>query len=396
MTIFDIKSPPRGFVEDPYPTYALLRRQAPVLIQPDGSFIISTYQALDRIYRDTQTFSSDKKAVFGLKFGPSPLYEHHTTSLVFNDPPLHSRVRSIMTGAMTARAIARMEPGLATLIDQLLDELDGETEADLISSFAALIPIHVIGNLFDMPIADRAPLRAWSLAILGALEPTLTPTQEAAGNEAVLVFKAYLAGLAADRRRHPGDPETDVLTRLIESDAGELSETELLQNCIFILNAGHETTTNLIGNALAALHDDPKAREALIREPALIATAIDEFLRFESPNQFGNRLTTEAVTIDGVSIPKGADLHLCIGAANRDETVFQDARRLKLDRRPNKHLAFAGGPHTCVGLSLARLEGRIAIGRFLERFPSYGIAARARSTRLRFRGYTKLSAKLNP
>ena len=261
MTMFDIKSPPKGFVENPYPIYAALRREAPVLEQPDGSFLVSSYQALDRIYRDTETFSSDKTEVFRPKFGASPLYEHHTTSLVFNDPPLHTRVRTIMVGAMTHRAIARMEPGLMTLIDQLLDDLSDREEVDLIDEFASLIPINVIGNLFDMPMADREPLRAWSLAILGALEPTLTPEQLQAGNEAVTAFKTYLGELARDRREHPGDPETDVLTRLIQSETGQLSETELLQNCIFILNAGHETTTNLIGNALAALNDHQQAKK---------------------------------------------------------------------------------------------------------------------------------------
>lgn len=394
MTAFDIKSPPEGFFEDPYPFYAELRQETPVLAQPDGSFVLSSYAALDHIYRDTKTFSSDKKEVFRPKFGASPLYEHHTTSLVFNDPPLHTRVRSIMVGAMTRRVIARMESGLIKLVDELLDDLEDQDEADLTAEFASLIPINVIGNLFDMPMADRGPLRAWSLAILGALEPTLTAEQHRIGNEAVLDFMTYLAALADDRRKNPGDPETDVLTRLIQSEEEQLSETELLQNCIFILNAGHETTTNLIGSALAALNDYPKERRDLIQTPALMATAVDEFLRFESPNQFGNRLTTSSVTIDGMKIPKGTDLHLCIGAANRDETVFADAETLVLNRRPNKHLAFAGGPHTCVGLSLARLEGGIAVSRFLQRFPDYQVIDRKHAQRLRFRGPASLTARL--
>lgn len=394
MTIFDVRSPPPGFIDNPYPTYTRLRREAPVLAQPDGSFVVSTYRALDTIYRDNQTFSSDKKAIFGPKFGSSPLFEHHTTSLVFNDPPLHTRIRQIMVGAMTPRAIARLEPGLIGLIDQLLDEMAGKDKIDLIKNFAARIPIHVIGNLLDIPMADRGPLRDWSLAILGALEPTLTPEQERTGNDAVVAFKTYLGSLTDHRRRHPGHPDADVLTRLIESEGEKLSEIELLQNCIFILNAGHETTTNLIGNALALLYDHPEALRVLINQPASMATAVDEFLRLQSPNQFGNRLTTKAVTIEGVSIPTGTDLHLCIGAANRDETVFVDADKVVPDRRPNKHLAFAGGAHTCVGLSLARLEGRIALRRFIERYPDFEITERAYSPRIRFRGFKTLMAKL--
>lgn len=392
---FDLKDLPAGFVDDPYPTYAWLRDRAPVCAQADGSFVVSRYADLDRIYRDTTTFISDKRAVFGPKFGEgSALYEHHTTSLVFNDPPLHTRVRKIMVGAMSPRALAQLEPGLIQLVDGLLADMSGEV--DLIERFAGAIPIEVIGNLLGIPRDRRGPLRDWSLAILGALEPQLTPAQETRGNQAVTDFVAYLREIIDDRRAHPLDPEVDVLTRLIQSDAdGGLSPVELYQNCIFILNAGHETTTNLIGNALALLDHDRAARAALGAQPDLITTAVDEFLRLESPNQFGNRLTTKPIDLHGVAIPAGTDLHLAIGAANRDPVQFDAPDTVQLDRRPNKHLAFAGGPHTCVGLTLARMEGRIAIGRFLARFPNYTLTAGAeRSPRIRFRGYLRLPARL--
>lgn len=393
---FQLTNLPSGFHDDPYPHYARLREESPVCAQPDGSFIISRHADLDRIYRDTTRFISDKKKVFAPKFGTAaPLYEHHTTSLVFNDPPLHTRVRKIMVGAMNPRALASMEPGLIALVDSLLDELDGQGEVDLIDSFAGAIPIEVIGNLFNIPRDRRGPLRDWSLAILGALEPQLTPEQEALGNQAVLDFVEFLTDIVTDRRNNPGDPETDVLTRLIQSEEGKLSPVELYQNCIFILNAGHETTTNLIGNALMLLDKDREARANLIANPDLISTAVDEFLRMESPNQFGNRLTTEPLTLHGVDIPEGTDLHLCIGAANRDPAQFETPDKRQLDRRPNKHLAFAGGAHTCVGLTLARMEGRVAVSRFLERFPRFEILpAASRSARIRFRGFTRLPARL--
>lgn len=395
--MFDLTALPEGFHEAPYPHYARLREEAPVCAQPDGSFVLSRYADLDRVYRDTERFISDKKAVFGPKYGErSPLFEHHTTSLVFNDPPLHTRVRSALTGAMTPRALAEMEPGLTVLVDTLLDRMSEQTDVDLIEAFAGAIPVEVIGNLLAIPRDERGPLRGWSLAILGALEPKLTPEQEAAGNAAVTAFKAYLADVVSERSRYPGDPDTDVLTRLIQTEGGALSETELLQNCIFILNAGHETTTNLISNALWLLDRDRKTRKHLIAEPALIGTAVDEFLRMESPNQFGNRLTTEAVVLAGVPITAGTDLHLCIGAANRDPRMFDDPDQLMLDRRPNRHLAFAGGAHTCVGLSLARMEGRIAVSRFLDRYPDYEIMPSAkRSRRIRFRGFERLPVRLS-
>ncbi len=392
----DLMNPHEGFVNDPFPFYDALLEHAPVLRQPDGSVLLSRHADLDAIYRNTTLYSSDKEAAFGPKFGVgSPLFEHHTTSLVFSDPPLHARVRKIMTSALTPRAIARMEPGLIETVDTLLDDMAGRGQVDLIADFASTIPIQIIGNLLDVPMNERAPLRDWSLAILGALEPALTEAQLEKGHTAVREFKTYLQDLVARRRAKPGDPETDVLTRLIRGEGADemLSEIELLQNCIFILNAGHETTTNLIGNGLALLHDYPEQRQRLLEDVELIAPAVEEVLRFRSPNQFGNRETTADVEIRGHQIAKGTNLHLCIGAANRDPEVFADPARFDITRKPNRHLAFAGGPHVCVGLTLARLEGRVALGRLLNRFPDYQIQGkRVQGGRIRFHGYASLPA----
>jgi cytochrome P450 len=230
------------------------------------------------------------------------------------------------------------------------------------------------------------------------LEPAPTPEQLQRGNRAVSEFIEYLGGLVAARRRSPGDPDADVLTRLIlgESDGQRLTETELLQNCIFILNAGHETTTNLIGNGLFALLEWPEQRERLTRDPSLIKTAIEEFLRFESSNQLGNRITTRATEIGGVALPPQTSITLCIGAANRDPERFVHPDRLDIGRQPNRHLAFASGPHQCVGMNVARLEGRIAISRFLARFPNYrGRGKPARGGRVRFRGFLSIPVSLH-
>ncbi|MCV0397496.1 MAG: cytochrome P450 [Rhizobiaceae bacterium] len=394
---FDINALPPGFAEDPFPVYRALLEHAPVKRFADGSVMLSRHADLDRVYRDTKTYSSDKKAEFLPKYGPSPLYEHHTTSLVFNDPPLHTRVRKIMMGALTPRAIAAMEPGLVRLVDGLLDRLEEKGEADLIEDFAAAIPVEVIGNLFVIPHEERGPLRDWSLAILGALEPVLTPDQQARGNAAVAAFKDYLADLVARRRADPGDPATDVLTRLMQGSEGEqLSDVELLQNCIFILNAGHETTTNLIGNALHALTEWPEEKRRLIADPSLIDTAVDEFLRFQSPNQLGNRSAVQVSEFHGERIEPGTRIHLAIGAANRDPRQYDEPDRLDLSRKPNRHLAFAQGPHLCAGFSLARMEGRIAISRFLNRFPDFELSGPPRRTgRVRFRGFAELPARMH-
>jgi cytochrome P450 len=398
IATFNLANPPAGFRDDPFPFYTDLLATHPVLPQPDGSVLILRHADLDAIYRDTARFSSDKTAVFAPKFSrDSPLYEHHTSSLVFNDPPLHTRVRKIMTSALTPRAIARMEPGLVAAVDGLLERMQARSNVDLIEDFASAIPIQIIGNLLDVPPDERGPLRDWSLAILGALEPVLSEDELARGNRAVEEFVAYLKDLVARRRANPGNPETDVLTRLIHgtTEGEQLSERELLQNCIFILNAGHETTTNLIGNTLALLHDHPDQLARLQADPALLNSTIEESLRYLSPNQFGNRETTEDVTIGGHKIARGTNLHLCIGAANRDPAVFDDPQRFDISRKPNRHLAFAGGPHICVGLTLARMEGRVAVERFLARFPDYRLEDdRLSGGRIRFRGYAALPTKL--
>ncbi len=403
---FDLRALPRSFYDDPYPTYHALRQHAPVKRLPDGLGVFLTrYADLAAVYRDAKTFSSDKKTEFKPKFGDSPLYEHHTTSLVFNDPPLHTRVRKLIAGALTQRAIAGMEPDLQRLVDRLLDAIEAKPQFDLIEDFASAIPIEVIGNLLAVPHAERAPLRGWSLAILSALEPAPSPELLARGNQAVADFVDYLKHLVAERRARPGDLERDVLTRLItgerakeiaEDPHGErLSEVELLQNCIFILNAGHETTTNLIGNSLVALTQFPAQRERLIAEPALIDSAIEEFLRFESSNQLGNRIAVTACEIGGEQVAAGTQIHLGIAAANRDPAVFANPDQLDITRAPNRHLAFGFGIHQCVGLSLARLEGRIAINRLLQRFPRYQLAAKPqRAPRARFRGFTAIPASI--
>jgi cytochrome P450 len=409
---FDLRALPADFLANPFPVYAALRESEPVRRMPDGSYFLTRYADLVAVYRDAQTFSSDKHVEFAPKYNvapfgsdtaPSPLYEHHTTSLVFNDPPLHTRVRKLIMGALTRRAIAEMEPGLVTLVDGLLDVIEAKGGGDLIEDFASAIPVEIIGNLLGVPHADRAPLRGWSLAILGALEPVLTPEQAALGNQSVREMLDYLRGLVAERRQNPGDPERDVLTRLIqgESTGDRLSEVELLQNCIFLLNAGHETTTNLIGNGLLTLQEYPAAWAQLLAQMSalppegealenLLTLAVDEFLRFESSNQLGNRRALKATRVGGVDLPEGALVTLCIGAANRDPAQFADPESLQLDRANNKHLAFGFGIHQCAGLSLARLEGRIAIGRFLQRFPGYRLSeAPTRGGRARFRGFLR-------
>jgi cytochrome P450 len=387
---FDLERLTPEFYADPYPTYRALRENDPVKRMPNGSYFLTRYDDLVTAYKNTKVFSSDKKREFAPKYGNSPLFEHHTTSLVFNDPPIHTRVRRLIMGALSPRAIAAMEGDLIALVDTLLDRLATKKSFDLIDDFAAAIPIEVIGNLLGVPHEERKPLRDWSLAILGALEPVIGEAAFARGNAAVADFLVYLETLVERRRANPGNPDRDVLTRLIqgEADGEKLTAKELLHNCIFLLNAGHETTTNLIGNGLVTLSQNPDQKERLIAEPNLIKTAIEEMLRYESSNQLGNRMTVEPVELGGLRLQAGTPITLCIGAANRDGAQFPDPERFDVGRTPNRHLAFASGAHQCAGMALARLEGAIAISRFLARFPGYALNGEpVRGGRVRFRGF---------
>jgi cytochrome P450 len=390
---FQLTRVPEDFFDDPYPYYAALREDDPAHELEGGGVFLSRYEDLVTVYR-SPCASSDKKLEFAPKFGASPLYEHHTTSLVFNDPPLHTRVRGLIMGALNQRAIARMEGDVVLLVERLLNQIEGET--DLIEAFAARIPVEVIGNLLDIPKDERGPLRAWSIAILSGLEPRPTAEMLERGNRAVLEFKDYLERLVDARRKTPGDYESDVLTRLIqgERDGARLSADELYHNCIFLLNAGHETTTNLIANGVWLLltHEDQLAR--LRREPALVALAVEEMLRYEGPIQLNNRRLTGPMVLSSRTLPEGSFVTLGIGAANRDPRQFANAERFDVARKPNRHVAFGHGEHACAGMNVARMEARIAFSRLLAFFSKLELnGPPERDRRVRFRGFRKLPVR---
>jgi cytochrome P450 len=362
--------------------------------QPDGSYFLTRHRDLVEVYHDPSRFCSDKTVDFKKTMGDTALYEHHTTSLVFNDPPYHTRVRRLLQPAFTPRALAALRPRIERLVDSLLDRAAERRRFDLISEFASAVPIQLIGDMLGVPQDERGPLRDWSIAILSGLEPRLTPEQLARGHRAVEEFKDYLRRLIAERRRHPApEGEGEVLSKLLAPDAnGEtLTELELLHNCIFLLNAGHETTTNLVGNAVEALFRFPAEHARLRANPGLIVSAVEEFLRFESSNQLGNRRATVETEIGGVGVPAGTYIHLCIGAANRDPEEFPDPDRLDLGRTPNRHLAFGAGIHACAGMSLGRMEAQVAIGKLVARFPDLRPdGPGVRGGRARFRGFVTL------
>jgi cytochrome P450 len=393
---FDLRGLDRAFLDDPYPTYRALRECDPIHRMPDGSYFLTRHADLVAVYRDAENWNSDKKIDFKPNFGDSLLYEHHTSSLVFNDPPGHTRVRKLLAPAFTPRALAALQPRIEALVDRLLDAAQERGSFDLIEDFAAAIPIQLIGDLLGIPAASRGSLRQWSLDILGALEPVLSKDKFDAGVKSVGDFKDFLKDLVRRRRAENEFDEGEILSKLIaasaldggDSDGNRLSELELLHNCIFLLNAGHETTTNLIGNGVDLLLRFPDALTDLAAHPGCIDTAVEEFLRLESSNQLGNRRAAKDTSVGGVEMLAGSYVHLGIGAANRDPAQFPKPDRLDIRRSPNRHLAFGFGIHTCAGNSLARMEAQVAIGKLVARFKSIERAGEAtRGGRARFRGF---------
>ncbi|ASP19356.1 vitamin D(3) 25-hydroxylase [Antarctobacter heliothermus] len=394
---FDLNTIGPDFIENPHPVLHRLRSESPIHRNADGSVYLTRHDDCTKVYQSLDMLS-DKTEAFGEKFGRCPLHTHHTTSLIFNDPPYHTVVRKLISGAFTPRKLAEFEPLIGGIVDRLLDRVEDLGELDLIEDFAKELPTEIISFMLGIPPEYRARLRGYSLAILGALDPVVPADRLAAGNTAVTEFGEILGDLIDHRRRNPdGAHEGEVLEALIfgEHDGRRLTQEELIQNCIFLLNAGHETTTSFVGNSIGLLLDSPDQHRLLLDDPTLIAPAVEEFLRVESPLQIGNRLAGEDIALSDGVLPKGTYIHTSIAGANRDPKVFPDPDRVDITRKPNRHIAFISGIHVCLGASLARVEGRIALGRFVQRFPNMtSNGQRTRVPLARFRGYATLPIRL--
>jgi len=390
---FDIKKIGQDFLDDPYPYYKTLREYDPVHRNPDGSYFLTRYEDVVLSFRHPG-MSSDKKIDFKPKFGDGPLYIHHTSSLVFNDPPAHTRVRKLLSEAFTPRKIAELEPVIESIIDRLLDRLAEKGEFDVVTDYALALPTEIIADMLGVPEEHRHKLHNYSNLILGALDPVVSDERIIQGHAAVEEFGALLEELIAKRRTKPkGGEMGEVLAALIfgEVDGEKLSPVELVQNCIFLLNAGHETTANLVGNGISILLDHSDQMQRLRSDPSLIKTAVEEFLRFQSPLQIGNRKATEDIEFgpEGgkVIIPAGTFIHTGVGAANRDPEKFENPEGVDIGRRPNPQIAFGIGKHICMGNTLGRIEGHVAVGKFIKRFPKLKAAGEKKfHGKARFRG----------
>ncbi len=390
---FDINSIDGNFIDNPYPVLENLQSQQPLHYNPDGSVFLTRYADIRSVYQD-RSMISDKTETMQEKFGDSPLREHHTTSLVFNDPPYHTIVRKLLAGAFTPRKLAEMTPLVESIVDRILDDIDHNGPVEFVSDFAMRLPTEIISLMLGIPEQHRHLLRGYSLSILGALDPVVPQERLDAGNRAVEEFGVLLDELVEHRRKNPeAAGPGEVLDALIfgEVNGRSLNPRELIQNCIFLLNAGHETTTSLMSNALGILLDCPDQYRLLAQNPEIVDTAVEEILRVESPLQIGNRLATEDVKLSCGTITAGTYVHTSIAAANRDPDQFRTPHAVDFTRTPNKHLAFITGIHVCLGATLARIEGRIALQKLVTRFPNIQIDGKAERLPLaRFRGFHKL------
>ena len=393
-TTFDLQNVSEDYLVDPYRVLAELRAQSPVHKNTDGTFVLTCYADIVQTYRDPMIWSSDKRATFKPKFGNTPLFEHHTNSIVFIDPPDHTRIRRLFQSAFTRKALAAFVPRITNLVDEYLNRLEDQRQMEIVEEFSFRLPIEVVCDLLGVPRQDREFIRGWANAILTALEPTLVQKQLDDGNQAVVDFKQYLRDLIAYRRAHPHDAQdTEVLTILAdaEADGKRLTEIELLHQCIFMLNAGHETSTNMITHGIHEMLLNPNQIDLLFENPDLIEPMVEEVLRYQAPIQINNRRANSDQILSGVTIPADTTVHMMINAANRDPAQFSNPDRFDITRRPNRHLSFGLGVHICAGNALARVEAQIAFQRLFRRFPKLALTIPAViAPRLRFREVSAL------
>lgn len=388
------------FRADPYQTFHRLRAEAPVAWSSApvpgfwGFWFVSRYDDVMAGLKDRRFGREIHRVMPPSTLPPAPeahrpLLEMIRKWMLFKDPPDHTRIRHAVAKAFTPDAIGKMAGRIEAITHELLDNLRDTRAFDLIADFAFPLPVNVIAEMLGVPAADRSQFRSRFRDIIYALDLTRTDTNIRHAAEVARTLEDYFRDLAAEHRARP---RNNLMSALIEAkdDGNEISEEELVGNCILLVSAGHEATSHLIGNGVLALLRHPDQLAALQDDPSLTETAVEEILRYDSPQQMAFRYALEDGEVGGVRIRKGQTVSFGLAAANRDPVAFPDPDRFDITRRPNKHLAFGAGIHTCIGLPLARTEGRIALKALLQRLPTLKIRSLERLDSIMVRGLRKL------
>ncbi|MCY4653951.1 MAG: cytochrome P450 [Dehalococcoidia bacterium] len=348
---------------NPYEIYAELRSKDPIhRMRLINAWVLTRYEDVDMVLRDHRRFSNHDDQ------------DREYRSMLFLDPPDHTRLRSLVSKAFTPRSVAELEPKIQSLVQELLDNIEGKDSFDLISDFAFPLPVTVIAEMLGVPAQDIDRFRDWSNDIALSVEPTLDDEQTRRMEESFLELLDYLEDIIERRQR---EPREDMITALlnVEAEGDRLSRDDLLATLTLLLVAGNETTRNFIGNGMLALLKHPDQLQRLRDNPHMLDSALNELLRYDSPVQMDQRMVYEDVEIDGNRIQAGQRVINAIGAANRDPAVFANPDELDIGRREKSHLSFGRGIHYCLGSPLAMLEGRAAFSALLDRFPSIKLVA---------------------
>lgn len=395
------------FRDDPYQFFRLLREHDPVHHTPFGVYLVSRHADAAAIVRDPHLSSDQRNSELYQAFAEAaPAFDEDTMDqmndvvMLFKDPPDHTRLRGLVSKAFTPKMVERLRVRVQAIVDERLDEVEARSDGrmDVVTDLAYPLPVVIICELLGVPPEDHATFSAWSSELAASIDPDplLSPDQRARIQEAGNAFLEYFTDLIERRRRSLRD---DLLSALIEAEEGgdRLTEEELLGTALFLLIAGHETTVNLIGNGTLALLQHRDQLDRLRDDPSLDRRAVEELLRFDSPVQLTQRITLDEYRLGDVTIPKGQNLVPLLGAANRDPAEFDDPDRLDLGREnANRHVAFGGGHHFCLGAALARLEGAAAIGTLVRRFPAIELAGEpVRRTTFTLRGLEHLPVSIS-
>jgi cytochrome P450 len=373
--LFNPLSP--DFIRDPYPHYERLRTTDPMHLTPFGSFVASRHAEVSLVLRDKRFgkgFAERSRRRYGPKIMEEPVFRILSHTMLQADPPDHTRLRGLVVKAFTARRVDDMRSRIQEIVDRTLDAVIEHGHMDLIGDFAFRLPVTIICDMLGIPDEHREVFHKGSSDGVRILDPVpMTPDEIKQGNARNLMAQAYFQQLFELRRRNPGE---DLTTHLVqaEENGNKLTNEELTANIMLLFVAGHETTVNLIGNGLLALHRNPDQLALLKANPQLITGAIEEFLRYDSSVQMSGRVALEDVELAGRTIPKGESVLCLLGSANRDPAVYPDAPdRLDITRPNVRPLSFGGGIHFCLGAQLARIEAEIAISTLLRRLPDLRI-----------------------